>query len=125
MYSRWSCSRSDYLRDGQCWPKEFGYGALLTLSLGRAKLISEQESGKTFSLLLTASMVLLAVSLFPFDIDQALGWVPSTPSIVFGVIIALVNIVGPLMLWHSWTWKTRRGGGWEVAKVRLRKGSRE
>jgi phosphatidylinositol glycan class C protein len=61
-------------------------------------------------------MVLLAISLFPRS-DSA----PSAPIAVFFTMLGLVNIIGPFMLWYSWTWKKRRGGGWEVAKVRLRK----
>jgi phosphatidylinositol glycan class C protein len=68
-------------------------------------------------------MVILAVSLFPVDSTQV--YMPSTSLIVCAIVIALVNLVGPWMLWFSWTWKTRRGGGWEVAKVKLRKSKRE
>jgi hypothetical protein len=79
----------------------------------------EQEAGKAFSILLTASMILLAISLFPRDPTKT--WSPTGPTMIFFLIVGLVNVVGPFMLWYSWTWKTRRGGSWEVAKVRLRK----
>lgn len=65
-------------------------------------------------------MILLAVSLFPHNPVRA-SYLPSGPTMVFGLILGLANVIGPVMLWYSWTWKTRRGGGWEVAKVRLRK----
>jgi len=82
-------------------------------------MLTEQEAGRTFSLLLTTSMILLAISLFPRTPTSS--FVPTGPTMIFFLIVGLVNIVGPVMLWYSWTWKTRRGGGWEVAKVRLRK----
>ena len=82
--------------------------------------LTGQEAGKTFSLLLTTSMILLAISLFPRDPTKTFV-LHTGPTMIFLLILGLVNVVGPFMLWYSWTWKTRRGGGWEVAKVRLRK----
>jgi len=82
-----------------------------------------REAGKTFSLILTISMMLLSISFFPStpQTQGITGMFTSTPLLVFLTMVGLVNLVGPLMLWYGWRWKTRRGGGWEVAKVRLRK----
>ncbi|CAD6582018.1 MAG: hypothetical protein TREMPRED_003157, partial [Tremellales sp. Tagirdzhanova-0007] len=62
-----------------------------------------REAGRIFSLTLTASMLFLAISLFPTD--------PFGPTLVFLSIVALVNILGPAMLQFAWRWKTHRGGG--------------
>jgi phosphatidylinositol glycan class C protein len=96
-----------------------GVRVSIPIRIQHTSKLTEQEAGKTFSLLLTTSMILLAISLFPRD--PATSYVPTGPTMIFFLIVGLVNIVGPVMLWYSWTWKTRRGGGWEVAKVRLRK----
>ena len=81
-----------------------------------------------FSSMLTFSMIILAISIFPVSSSQSSSYPSVTssglftmPVMVFVVLLGLVNVVGPLMLWYSWRWKTRRGGGWEVAKVRLRR----
>jgi phosphatidylinositol glycan class C protein len=68
-------------------------------------------------------MITLAISLFPHTVpsSQANTYMPTGPTTIFLLIVGLVNVVGPVMLWYSWIWKTRRGGGWEVAKVKLRK----
>jgi phosphatidylinositol glycan class C protein len=100
------------------WPV-LAKGVRVSLTRCTFQDLISQEAGKTFSLLLTTSMILLAISLFPADPSRR--YTPSGPTLIFFLIVGLVNIVGPFMLWYSWTWKTRRGGGWEVAKVRLRK----
>lgn len=73
-----------------------------------------QEAGKAYSLVLTLSTILAAVSLFPSTLLA-----PAT--LIFAAALFLVNIAGPGMLWYGWRWKTRRGGGWDVAVVRVRK----
>ncbi|WRT65421.1 uncharacterized protein IL334_002364 [Kwoniella shivajii] len=87
-----------------------------------------RESGKAFSLVLTTSMATLAISLFPpgpsptspiFTL-KGIDVIPTTPTIIFLISLSLVNIIGPLMLIYAWRWKTRRGGGWDIAVVKLR-----
>ncbi|WWD16784.1 hypothetical protein CI109_101216 [Kwoniella shandongensis] len=89
---------------------------------------SVRESGKRFSLILTISTTLLAISLFPPTAEPIISictWpMPTTPTVVFLVALFLSNLVGPTMLWYAWRWKTRRRGGWDVAVVRVRKGGR-
>ncbi|KAI9632299.1 phosphatidylinositol N-acetylglucosaminyltransferase-domain-containing protein [Dioszegia hungarica] len=70
-----------------------------------------REAGKAYSLVLTLSTILAAVSLFPSTLLA-----PAT--LIFAAALFLVNIAGPGMLWYGWRWKTRRGGGWDVAVVR-------
>lgn len=77
-----------------------------------------QESGKTFSCLLTLSLILLVVSLLPLTHLEAV--LQPTTSVLM-MVIALVNIVGPFAFWYAWIWKTQRGGGWDVAVVKVRK----
>ena len=72
-----------------------------------------QESGKGFSLTLTLSTILFALSLLP---RHSPG-----PSLIFLGVVGMVNLLGPTMLWWAWRWKTRRGGGWDVAVVKLRR----
>ncbi|KAK8861313.1 hypothetical protein IAR55_002132 [Kwoniella newhampshirensis] len=85
---------------------------------------SVRESGKRFSLVLTLSTTLLAVSLFPHPVSPESRPIPSTPTVVLFAALCLVNVVGPMMLWYAWRWKTRRRGGWDVAVVRVKKGIR-
>ncbi|WVF66703.1 hypothetical protein IAT40_001445 [Kwoniella sp. CBS 6097] len=47
---------------------------------------------------------------------------PTTPTSIFLLSLLVVNVIGPGMLIYAWRWKTRRGGGWDVAVVRIRKG---
>lgn len=70
-----------------------------------------QESGSSFSLGLTISTLVLAISLFPPE---------PAPSLIFLSLVAVTNLLGPLMLWYGWRWKTKRGGGWDVARVKIR-----
>ena len=72
-----------------------------------------KESGKTFSLLLTSSMLLLSTCLFP----------TTSPKLILLFLIVLVNILGPITLHFAWRWKTHRGGGWDPAVVRVKKPS--
>jgi phosphatidylinositol glycan class C protein len=51
--------------------------------------------------------------------------VPSGATLVFAVVLLIVNLGGPLMLWWGWSWKSRRDGNWDVAVVRLRKRNRQ
>ncbi|WWC87546.1 uncharacterized protein L201_002436 [Kwoniella dendrophila CBS 6074] len=88
-----------------------------------------REAGQSFSFLLTLSMATLAISLFPLRNDSSpdlsladIQLVPTTPTLIFLLSLVLANVIGPLMLIHAWRWKTRRGGGWDVAVVKLRKG---
>ncbi|AFR99001.1 phosphatidylinositol glycan, class C [Cryptococcus neoformans C23] len=85
---------------------------------------SVRETGRAFSFLLTLSTTILALSLFPATPSPFssvfLGHRLSTPTIVFLSILFLVNFIGPAMLWYAWRWKIRRGGGWDVATVRIR-----
>ncbi|WWC59939.1 uncharacterized protein I303_102502 [Kwoniella dejecticola CBS 10117] len=90
-----------------------------------------REAGKSFSLLLTFSMAMLSISLFPHKIGSTPSYkmrgidvIPTAPTVIFLVALTLANVVGPLMLLYAWRWKTRRGGGWDVAVVKLRKGNR-
>ncbi|WVR04078.1 hypothetical protein IAU60_001077 [Kwoniella sp. DSM 27419] len=93
-----------------------------------------REAGKVFSLLLTTSTALLAISLFPHGHDWHIQVgqlntrfnlvLPSTPTIVLVSALLVTNALGPAMLIYAWRWKTRRGGGWDVAVVRVRKGPR-
>jgi hypothetical protein len=53
----------------------------------------------------------LAISLFPPE---------PAPSLIFLSLVAVTNLLGPLMLWYGWRWKTKRGGGWDVARVKIR-----
>ncbi|ORY25254.1 phosphatidylinositol N-acetylglucosaminyltransferase subunit C [Naematelia encephala] len=90
-----------------------------------------RESGRIFSLALTSSMIILAISLFPRissnppSPSDPTPWIsiptPSGPTLIFLVAVILVNGIGPGMLWYGWRWKMRRGGGWDVAVVRLRR----
>ena len=80
-------------------------------SLQHATDVPSKEAGSIFSLILTSSMVLLALSLFP---SACQGTV-----LIFLSTIALVNLLGPIMLHFAWRWKTQRGGGWDVAVVKL------
>jgi phosphatidylinositol glycan class C protein len=68
------------------------------------------------------SMIILSASLFPQSNSSSPVALLSIPLIVLIVVISLVNLVGPSILWYGWRWKTRRGGGWEVAKIRIRRG---
>ncbi|GFZ42882.1 hypothetical protein JCM24511_00600 [Saitozyma sp. JCM 24511] len=70
-----------------------------------------RESGSSFSLGLTISTLVLAISLFPPE---------PAPSLIFLSLVAVTNLLGPLMLWYGWRWKTKRGGGWDVARVKIR-----
>lgn len=79
-----------------------------------------QESGKVFSVILTVSTILIALSLFPAS-SETRSILLETPTLIFALVIALVNVLAPLLLWYAWRWKTRRGGGWDVAVVRVRK----
>ncbi|KAK4685446.1 phosphatidylinositol N-acetylglucosaminyltransferase subunit C, partial [Tremellales sp. Uapishka_1] len=72
-----------------------------------------RESGKVFSLLLTLSLIVLALSLFPTA--------HPAPTLIFLCLILLTNVIGPLVFWYGWRWKTLRGGDWEVAVVKIRK----
>ncbi|WVO17931.1 hypothetical protein L204_105629 [Cryptococcus depauperatus] len=80
---------------------------------------SVREAGKGFSFVMSVSSVVLAISLFPPAVP-AHQHAPDIPTLIFLFIIILVNIVGPAMLWYAWRWKVRRGGRWDVAKVRIR-----
>ncbi|WWC98876.1 hypothetical protein V866_005770 [Kwoniella sp. B9012] len=88
-----------------------------------------REAGKLLSLILTISMATLSISLFPLRDDPSPSHiirgheiVPTTPTLILLISLCLVNIIGPIMLLYAWRWKTRRGGGWDVAVVKLRKG---
>ncbi|WVW79707.1 hypothetical protein I302_101677 [Kwoniella bestiolae CBS 10118] len=88
-----------------------------------------REAGKSFSLILTISMATLSISLFPSRAAPSFEYriwghqiIPTTPTLIFLISLSLVNIIGPVMLIYAWRWKTRRGGGWDVAVVKLRKG---
>ncbi|WWC68949.1 uncharacterized protein I206_102885 [Kwoniella pini CBS 10737] len=88
-----------------------------------------REAGRSFSLILTISMAILSISLFPeksFTDPSYTIWnidiFSSTPTVIFLIALSLANFVGPFMLLYAWRWKTRRGGGWDVAVVKLRKG---
>lgn len=82
------------------------------------QLIREQEAGKAYSIILTISSICLTLSILPSD-DQHNS--VAVPMLFFISVLSLVNVVGPIMLWYGWKWKTKRGGGWEVAVVRVRK----
>ncbi|ORX36416.1 phosphatidylinositol N-acetylglucosaminyltransferase subunit C [Kockovaella imperatae] len=77
-----------------------------------------REAGQGFSILLTASTVLLAFSILPHDPSESLLF--TAPSLIFLCTLLVVNIIGPLVFWWGWRWKTIRGGGWDVAVVRIR-----
>ncbi|KIR26050.1 phosphatidylinositol glycan, class C [Cryptococcus deuterogattii LA55] len=85
---------------------------------------SVREAGRGFSFVLTLSTTTLALSLFPARPSTFSGiylrYLPSVPTLVFLLILFLVNFIGPAMLWYAWRWKIRRGGGWDVATVRVR-----
>ena len=72
-----------------------------------------RESGKPFSLALTVSVVLLALSFLPLD--------PAGPMWIFAGVLGLVNGVGPLGLWWAWRWKTHRKGRWDAAQVTVKR----
>ncbi|ODO06239.1 phosphatidylinositol glycan, class C [Cryptococcus wingfieldii CBS 7118] len=87
---------------------------------------SVREAGKGYSLVLTLSTATLALSLIPSaptpfpqssPVHPALA---SLPALIFLLVLFLVTMVGPAMLWYAWRWKVHRGGGWDVAKVRVR-----
>ena len=84
-----------------------------------------REAGTVFSVALTGSMTVLALSFFPPAREgfgrAAAASIIDGPKAVFLVVIVLVNVVGPLGLWFAWRWKMTRGGGWDAAKVTLRK----
>ena len=88
-----------------------------------------REAGTVFSVALTGSMTVLALSFFPPARERFGRAAAATeaapiidgPKAVFLVVIVLVNVVGPLGLWFAWRWKMTRGGGWDAAKVTLRK----
>jgi phosphatidylinositol glycan class C protein len=72
-------------------------------------------------------MVWLSITLFPPSKWILVGpmLVPSGATLVFAVVLLIVNLGGPLMLWWGWSWKSRRDGNWDVAVVRLRKRNRQ
>lgn len=109
------------------WPvitKSVRVSYIANLSFERRKLNSYQEAGRGFSFVLTLSTMTLALSLFPASPSIFsgiyLGYLPSTPILMFLLILFLVNFIGPAMLWYAWRWKIRRGGGWDVATIRVR-----
>jgi phosphatidylinositol glycan class C protein len=83
-----------------------------------------REAGTVFSIALTGSMTVLALSFFPSTpagSDASASSAIGGPRAVFLAVIVLVNVVGPLGLWFAWRWKMTRAGGWDAAKVTLRK----
>ena len=78
-----------------------------------------RESGKIWSIGLTGSMALLAFSFLPGYEDLGLGG--DTCGVLFLGILGVVGLVGPLGVWVGWRWKTVRGGGWDAAKVTLKR----
>lgn len=83
-----------------------------------------REAGTVFSIALTGSMTVLALSFFPSTpagSDASASSAIGGPRAVFLAVTVLVNVVGPLGLWFAWRWKMTRAGGWDAAKVTLRK----
>jgi phosphatidylinositol glycan class C protein len=70
-------------------------------------------------------MIWLSLTLFPasdwIHVERLPFPVPSGATLVFLIVLLIVNVGGPLMLWWGWSWKRRRDGNWDVAVVRVRK----
>jgi len=70
-------------------------------------------------------MIWLSMTLFPPSDWVYVGTfpfrVPSGATLIYIVVLLLVNLGGPLMLWWGWSFKKRRDGNWDVAVVRVRK----
>ena len=79
-----------------------------------------RETGKGFSVVLTASMVILSLSFLPGEATEPSSVIPAAPTLIFVGVLLVVNVIGPFIFWYGWRWKTIRGGGWDVAVVRIR-----
>lgn len=79
-----------------------------------------RESGQVFSISLTCSMALLAVSFFPAASQSGSGG-SDGPTMIFLSVLVLVNVGGPGALWWAWRWKTHRAGRWDAATVTLKR----
>lgn len=82
-------------------------------------------------------MAVLALSLFPAPSSSSIVHpnpnpnpdpvpnpslqAPSVPALIFLSTLGIVNVLGPLGFWWAWRFKTRRGGGWDPAVVRVRR----
>lgn len=41
--------------------------------------------------------------------------------LILSMIVMATSLLGPILLWGGWRWKTRMGGEWNAAVVKLRR----
>lgn len=59
-----------------------------------------------------------------FSLDKA-DWASMSLSapvqVIPSLIIMVTSLLGPCILWRGWRWKTKVGGEWKAAVVKLRR----
>lgn len=69
---------------------------------------------------MTVSMSVFTFALLPKVGAHAIARC-NLAQVLFIAALIISSLVGPLIFWRGWRWKTRRGGGWDAAVVRVKR----